>query len=116
MGEAASYFQPGQQGQGYNQGYNQQNQQGYNQGQGMEYQKPPPEQPPFGQQQPPFGQQQPPPQQQYSGQPPTYGYQPPQPGTEKYSFDDAFKVEKPKWNDLWAGILVSSTRGEVNRC
>jgi hypothetical protein len=25
---------------------------------------------------------------------------------EKPSFDQAFKIEKPKWNDLWAGILV----------
>ncbi|RAH85313.1 protein pns1 [Aspergillus japonicus CBS 114.51] len=23
-----------------------------------------------------------------------------------YGFDDAFKVEKPKWNDLWAGLLL----------
>jgi len=109
MGEAETYFQSGQGGgdegnqsynqPGYNQGqgsYNQApNQSGYNQGPGMEYQKPPPEQPPFSQ-----------PPQQYGGPPPSYGYQPPQPGTEKYSFDDAFKVEKPKWNDLWAGILV----------
>jgi hypothetical protein len=25
---------------------------------------------------------------------------------EKPSFDQAFAVPKPKWNDLWAGILV----------
>lgn len=25
---------------------------------------------------------------------------------EKQTFEQAFKVEKPKWNDLWAGILV----------
>lgn len=25
---------------------------------------------------------------------------------EKQSFEQTFKVEKPKWNDLWAGILV----------
>jgi hypothetical protein len=24
-----------------------------------------------------------------------------------FSFDEAFKIEKPKWNDLWAGLLVS---------
>ena len=24
---------------------------------------------------------------------------------EKPTFDQAFKVEKPKWNDIWAGIL-----------
>ncbi|PYH42365.1 choline transporter-like family protein [Aspergillus saccharolyticus JOP 1030-1] len=23
-----------------------------------------------------------------------------------YGFDEAFKVEKPKWNDLWAGLLL----------
>lgn len=25
---------------------------------------------------------------------------------EKYDFDQKFKIQKPKWNDLWAGILV----------
>jgi hypothetical protein len=24
-----------------------------------------------------------------------------------YGFDDAFKIEKPKFHDLWAGLLVS---------
>lgn len=24
-----------------------------------------------------------------------------------FNFDQAFKIEKPKWNDLWAGLLVS---------
>ncbi|KAG7139427.1 Protein PNS1 like protein [Verticillium longisporum] len=33
-----------------------------------------------------------------------YGYNAPQQG-EKYTFDQAFKVEKPKWNDLWAAVL-----------
>ena len=28
-------------------------------------------------------------------------------GNGKQSFDQAFKIDKPKWNDLWAGILVS---------
>ncbi|GMG43622.1 unnamed protein product [Aspergillus oryzae var. brunneus] len=23
-----------------------------------------------------------------------------------YGFDDAFKIEKPKFNDIWAGLLV----------
>ena len=27
------------------------------------------------------------------------------PQGEKPTFDQAFKVDKPKWNDLWAGIL-----------
>ncbi|KAI1171606.1 duf580 domain-containing protein [Nemania sp. FL0916] len=41
----------------------------------------------------PYGQQ----QQQYEEPPPQY--------TEKPMFDQAFKVERPKYNDLWAGIL-----------
>lgn len=28
---------------------------------------------------------------------------------EKVPFDLAFKIEKPKWNDLWAGILFLLT-------
>lgn len=24
-----------------------------------------------------------------------------------YGFDDAFKIERPKYNDIWAGLLVS---------
>lgn len=53
---------------------------------------------------PPSG---PPPQQQhYDGAmppPPNYGqvYN----GDQKPQFEEAFKIEKPKWNDLWAGIL-----------
>lgn len=52
------------------------------------------------------------PPQQYSQQPPPpqYNQQPmytPQDG--KGSFDQAFKIEKPKWNDLWAAILVSTS-------
>lgn len=68
-------------------------------------------------QQPPQGgyyQQQPPPQQPYGQPPPQQGYGGPPPqqqgyatdGHEKMTFDQTFKVEKPKWNDLWAGILV----------
>src|ERR1700759_2030275 len=44
---------------------------------------------------------------QYTNQ---YGAQPPQQSNgEKYTFEDAFRIEKPKWNDLWAGILVRQT-------
>ncbi|KAK5001496.1 putative choline transporter, neither null mutation nor overexpression affects choline transport, partial [Elasticomyces elasticus] len=49
--------------------------------------------------------------QNYSQPPPNYGQNyggaGPQNefGGEKPSFDQAFKVEKPKWNDLWCGIL-----------
>jgi hypothetical protein len=61
-------------------------------------------------------QQQPYPPQPYQQQgyppPPPYGYAPqqPDPNQEKYTFDHAFKVEKPKLNDLWAGILVCLPR------
>lgn len=45
-------------------------------------------------------------------QPPQYGAPPPAPPTNQYyekpMFDQAFKLEKPKYNDLWAGILVWS--------
>jgi hypothetical protein len=53
---------------------------------------------------------------QYQSQPqvaepyaPSQPFEPPsqekyQPG-QAWQFDQAFKVEKPKWNDLWAGIL-----------
>lgn len=37
----------------------------------------------------------PPPQ----GPPPTYNQ-------AVYGFDEAFKIEKPKFNDIWAGLLV----------
>ncbi|KJZ76466.1 Protein PNS1 [Hirsutella minnesotensis 3608] len=39
------------------------------------------------------------------GAPPPYSFNPPQPNDTKYSFDEAFKLEKPKYNDIWAGIL-----------
>lgn len=59
-------------------------------------------------------------QQQQYGQP-QYGYNgppgpPPGPNYgnangsgEKPMFDQVFKVERPKWNDLWAGVLVRWT-------
>ncbi len=41
-----------------------------------------------------------------------YGGPPPQPPQyEKESFDQVFRIEKPKYNDLWAGILVRMDRG-----
>src|ERR1700761_9706962 len=50
----------------------------------------------------------PPPGQQDGGRAPNYGYQPPQyaPQGEKQDFNQTFKIEKPKFNDLWAGILL----------
>ncbi len=35
-----------------------------------------------------------------------YAQQQQQYGSEKPLFDQAFKLEKPKYNDLWAAILV----------
>lgn len=40
------------------------------------------------------------------------GYPPPQPPPQHYppenppSYDELFKIEKPKFNDIWAGLLV----------
>lgn len=88
---------------GYQQGYQQGGYQGY----------PPPQGPPPPQQQ----------QQGYQqGYPQTsdgYGYNapPPQGTDEKYSFEQAFKIDKPKWNDLWAAILVRAAlrrRGDLS--
>ncbi|KAK2017610.1 DUF580-domain-containing protein [Colletotrichum eremochloae] len=63
---------------------------------------PPPQQPPYD---PKYAQQ-------YGGYPPDngsngYGYNAPPQGydPEKYTFEQAFKVDKPKYNDLWAAIL-----------
>jgi hypothetical protein len=84
---------------------------------------------PYGQQQPQYGQQQYGGQQQWQQQQPYGGYQqqqqpppppPPQQSQqayapnggyeggydEKHSYDQQFKIEKPKYNDKWAAILV----------
>lgn len=78
-----------------NQAYQQPQQPQHNQPYGAQgqYQYPPPSQPPEA---------------KYQQTPPDYGqnYQPPQDG--KQTFDQTFKIEKPKWNDLWAGILVGA--------
>jgi hypothetical protein len=54
--------------------------------------------------------QQPPPNKTNEGyaQPPTYG----QNFDNKEDFQQTFKIEKPKFNDLWAGILVRQTSFE----
>jgi hypothetical protein len=82
----------------------------------QEYQSPPPPQPSNGQlyvggpPAPNNGQQYGAPQQEYEQkygqQPPTYGeaFNPPQHSDQ--DFKDTFKITKPKWNDLWAGLLV----------
>ncbi|OGE50687.1 hypothetical protein PENARI_c016G04524 [Penicillium arizonense] len=91
-GQAASYYT----GEGFGQG---QPQPGYNyNGQNNgKYQQPQYQQPEYQQ---PAGYQQPAAEPK---PPPPYQQNMPQSG---YSFDEAFKVEKPKWNDLWAGILL----------
>jgi hypothetical protein len=72
----------------------------------------PPQQPqsvyqgqPYGQQPPQYGQTYAPPPQ---GPPPMqqqHGYQQDGYGDNKQSFEQAFKLDKPKYNDLWAGLL-----------
>jgi len=37
--------------------------------------------------------------------PPGYGQNTNYNGDQKHEFNQTFKVEKPKWNDLWAGLL-----------
>lgn len=90
-GEAASYFQGG--GGGYQMNQQQPPPQGYGYGA--------PQQGGYG---PPPG---PPPNQNYGGgpmpPPPNYGQQ--FGGDQKPAFDQAFKIEKPKFNDIWAAIL-----------
>lgn len=79
-------------GQGYNQGYNQSYNQGYG---GGDAQAPPPQQQPM----------------QYAQNPPQYQSEaPPQPITQGGGdFDKTFKIDKPKYNDLWAGLLLIAT-------
>jgi len=103
-GAADSYYQ--QQGQ---QDYAMQNQQQYPP-QGQQYQAPNGPPPQQYQQYPPPQQQQQyngPPKQQYAPPPPQNGNGkqdgPPEYGS--HSFAQSFKVDKPKYNDLWAAIL-----------
>jgi hypothetical protein len=93
-GQAASYYNTGE---GFAQGQPQQDY-NYNAQNNGSYQQPQYQQPAGYQQQP--GYQQPTAEPK---PPPPYQQNMPQSG---YSFDEAFKVEKPKWNDLWAGLLV----------
>lgn len=52
--------------------------------------------------------------QNYNDPPPSYSYGEPfnpqqnmnTQGGDKPTFAQAFKIDKPKWNDLWAGILL----------
>lgn len=56
------------------------------------------------------------PEAKYQQAPPTYGqnYQgaPPMQG-DKPTFAQTFKLDRPKYNDLWAGILVLRSRTEA---
>lgn len=44
-------------------------------------------------------------QQDYPQNPPQYGASFQAPMDDKQTFQQTFKIEKPKWNDLWAGLL-----------
>ena len=61
-----------------------------------------------------YGQQyhtpQPGPEPKYSQQPPTYGEAFSAPQNSEQEFKNTFKIPKPKWNDLWAGLLVSKAQ------
>jgi hypothetical protein len=110
-GQAADYYNDPPQGNyqqqngGYDQQYAppQQPAQSYNQGyappQNMNQYAPPQQQPPQQ-----HGMQ----ESKMSDQPPTYGQDFSQ-SEGRQSFQQVFKVQKPKWNDLWAGILVCYT-------
>ncbi|KAL2886524.1 Protein PNS1 [Ceratocystis lukuohia] len=53
-------------------------------------------------------QQAPPP----NGAPPAYSFYPPtNENKENYTFNDAFKLQQPKYNDIWAGILFLVAQG-----
>lgn len=99
-GQAASYydqnqgFDPRAQPNYQQNGYQQQQQPNYQPNYAQpQYPQPEYQQPNY--QQPP--ESKPPMQPQYPDNPPPYS-----------TFDQAFKIEKPKYNDLWAGLLVGS--------
>lgn len=45
--------------------------------------------------------------------PPTYGQNFVPPQDSKQTFHQTFKIEKPKYNDLWAGLLVRELAGAL---
>lgn len=93
-GQAASYYDPnqgfGSQGQPYAYNTNGTNGYNYNDPRNGYYQQPPPQP------------QQPVPEAKPAA-PPPYPDNPPPYST----FDEAFKIDRPKYNDIWAGLLVS---------
>lgn len=92
-GQAASYYDPNQgfnaagQGSNYTNTYQERNGNYQNYPPQQNYQQPTVESKPPP---PPYPENTPPPQ-------------------SSYSFDEAFKIEKPKFNDLWAGLLVRNS-------
>lgn len=56
----------------------------------------------------------------YTQGPPTYGQNFNLPQDAKQDFQQTFVIQKPKFNDLWAGLLVSEhttvIRQELTRC
>ena len=42
----------------------------------------------------------------YQQPPPNYGQSSQTGGDYKQDFSQVFKIERPRWNDLWAAILV----------
>jgi hypothetical protein len=76
------------------------------------------QQPQYGQHpqyapQPQYGQpaqyQQPLMEQQYPQQPPVYNQRPANAPNEKLDFNQAFQVQRPKYNDIWAALLFLVT-------
>jgi hypothetical protein len=116
MGEADQYYnqsqgQPAQQYQQSGYGYQQQQQQqpGYQSGY---QQQQPGYQPGYQQQQPGYDQYQQTGYQQPGYQPkPENGFQGEPAGDQRHTFEQAFKLDKPKYNDLWAGILFIAAVG-----
>lgn len=119
-GEAAKYhappgpppdsyqMQPMQNNGGYNYSEPYQGQYGNSYGDpyGNAQYQPPPPQPPYGNSQ---YQEQPPPHQPPKPAPGPNGNYGPDYGGPPPSYDEVFKVQKPKYNDLWAGILFLLT-------
>jgi hypothetical protein len=96
-GAADAYYQEGQQDiRAQPQGQYQQ--QPY--GQQSHYPQQPKQQPQYQQQAP-----------QYPQQPPQYGEQPNTGNGEKMGFEQTFKVDRPKYNDIWAAVLFILTFG-----
>lgn len=61
------------------------------------------------------------PELKYQQAPPNYGQNfqniagPPPSGDGKQTFAQAFNLEKPKYNDLWAGLLVINPLAALSR-